>query len=164
MVMYKRILIISALVLLSIFGVWFSKNNEPNTDTLQQQQRLSSIISPSPSSPFPEVNFTALFEIYTNGTKRIFTEPKYHHQSSDVYIETPDPSIIHIKKLGTTWDEFFKTLPFSLTKECLVTGTKQTFCSNETKKLRFFLNGVEKQDALDYEIKENDTLKITYGN
>lgn len=109
-------------------------------------------------------NFTASFEIYTNGEKRIFTQAMYHNQSPDAYIENPDPSIIYVKKDGITWDNFFKTLPFSLTKDCLVTGTKQTFCSNETKKLRFLLNGLDNSDTLKTPIKPGDSLKITYGN
>lgn len=125
----------------------------------------NSINSNATSAPLPtsnRVNITAKFEITTNGTKRIFTASMYHRQSSEVYIENPDPSIIYVKKLGTTWDDFFKTLPFSLTKDCLVTGTKQTFCSNETKKLHFFLNKVETDNPLEREIKDNDVLKIMY--
>lgn len=104
--------------------------------------------------------FTAKFEIYTLGTKRVFTSLMYHNLSSDVYISEPDPSIIHVKESGVTWDDFFKTLPFSLTKECLVTGDKQTFCTNKNQILKFILNGIEDPDALDKEIKEGDILRV----
>lgn len=108
--------------------------------------------------------FNANFEIYTNGTKRDFTATMYHNQSEDVFITNENPNVIQIKKEGITWDDFFKTLPFSLTKDCLVTGTQQTFCTNENQKLRFILNEIEEPDALDKEIKANDFLKVTYGN
>lgn len=107
--------------------------------------------------------FTAHFEIVTNGTKRIFTQAMYHNQSSNVYIENPDPSTVRVQASGITWDDFFKTLPFSLTADCLITGTKQTFCSNDTHKLRFLINGTETPDALGQEIKSNDFLKVEYG-
>ncbi len=51
----------------------------------------------------------------------------------------------------------------SLTKDCLVTGTKEEFCSNETKKLKFFINDLESPDALDQIIKQDDKLKVEYG-
>lgn len=107
-------------------------------------------------------DFTARFEIFTNSTRRVFTETKYHNQSADVYIEKIDPHLIYIKKSNTTWNDFFSTLPFSITKDCLVTGTKQTFCSTETKKLYFYLNDQEAPDALDRPISPNDSLIIEY--
>lgn len=117
---------------------------------------------PIPTDRAETVDFTANFEIYTNGTKRIFTQVMYHNQSADVYITSSDPSTVYIKKRDITWGDFFKTLPFSITKDCLITGTKQTFCATTTKKLRFYLNEVESPDALDLEINEGDFLKIVY--
>lgn len=104
--------------------------------------------------------FTAKFEIYTHGTKRVFNNLMYQNLSSDVYISDPDSSIVHVKKIGTTWDEFFKTLPFKLTKDCLTTGDKQTFCNDAKNTLSFKLNGVNSPDVLDQVINEGDNLII----
>lgn len=123
----------------------------------------STAISPEPSESTRIKDFTATFEIYTNSTKRIFTQSMYHNQSTEVFIENPDPSVIHVKKTGVTWAGFFETLPFSLTKECLITGTKQKFCNSESKKLEFRINGQYNPDALDLEIQKGDQLVITYG-
>ncbi len=107
------------------------------------------------------VDFTANFEIYTNGTKRIFTQAMYHRRSPDVYIESSDPSLIYVKSPRVTWGDFFATLPMSVTSDCLVTGTGQRFCTNERQKLKFILNGVE-QEVLDRAILEGDKLIIRY--
>lgn len=121
-----------------------------------------------PEQVAPEVfaeevtEFNASFEIITNGTKRVFTQAMYHNQSPYVYIDSSDPNSVRVKKSGTTWDDFFKTLPFSLTKECLITGTKQTFCSSETKRLRFFINEIESPDVLDTAIGAGDHLQVEY--
>jgi hypothetical protein len=40
---------------------------------------------------------------------------------------------VHVRKAGVIWSDFFKTLPMELTKDCLITGTKQTFCIGETE-------------------------------
>lgn len=158
----KIVLLVSIIFVLVTTGIvgwqYYSNKNFPD--------RLSPVITnpPIPTESPEQNDFTATFEIYTNGTKRIFTEAKYHNLSPDVYIENSNPSLINVKKAGITWDNFFKTLPMSLTKDCLVTGTKQTFCSTETKKLRFFLNGLESLNTLETPIKPNDELRVTYGN
>lgn len=104
--------------------------------------------------------YAAKFEIYTHGTKRVFTSLMYHNLSPDVYISEPDPSVVHVKRAGITWGEFFDTLPFSLDKECLTTGTGQTFCNDENNTLKFILNNVETPNVLDIEINEGDNLIV----
>lgn len=113
-------------------------------------------------NPPEDSKFTARFEIYTEGTKRIFTDPKHHHQSESVFIQDPDPSIVNVRRAGITWSDFFSTLPFKLEKECLLTGTGQTFCNTETQRLHFTLNGVETPDALDLKIMPEDSLIVEY--
>ncbi|MBI2641706.1 hypothetical protein HYW87_03890, partial [Candidatus Roizmanbacteria bacterium] len=88
----------------------------------------------------------------------------YHNLSADVYIEPQNPSIVTVKKEGITWDDFFKTLPFKLTKDCLTTGTKEAFCTNETGRLTFYLNGQKDDDLLSKQIQDRDKALITYGN
>ncbi len=110
------------------------------------------------------INKQASFAIFTNGTLRIFTAAMYHNLSPDVYIEASNPNKIIIKKSGVTWDDFFSTLPFKLTKNCLVTGTKQTFCTGSKGTLRFYLNGDKKESALDLEIQNGDKLLVTFGD
>ncbi len=127
-------------------------------------------VTPSPSatpiasvSEDIKVDIKASFAIFTNGTLRIFTDPKYHNLSADVFIQSTNPNVVQVKKIGITWDDFFKTLPMSLKKECLITGTKQTFCTADDGRLRFFLNGVEDKDALDKPIANGDKLLVTFG-
>lgn len=107
-------------------------------------------------------DFTATFEINTFGTKRIFTSSMYHNLSPEIYIEAGDPSQIIVKSPGKTWADFFATLPMELSKDCLITGTKQTFCSGEGGRLRFYLNEVEDKDALNKVISEGDRLVVKY--
>jgi hypothetical protein len=121
----------------------------------------------STTTPFvvsKEADFKANFEIYTNGTKRIFTDSKYHNQSGDVFIEADSPNTVRVKKEGITWSNFFETLPMSLKKDCLITGTNQTFCTGSGGTLRFYINGTENGDALDRRVKEGDTLLVEYGS
>lgn len=128
------------------------------SDSPKSQTDLETVTT----SPLPDA-YTARFEIYTNGVKRVFTASMYHNQSDEVYIENSDPEQIFIKTAGTRWKDFFGTLPFSLSKECLVTGTNQTFCTNQNAKLYFYLNDQETPDVLEKVIKPNDFLRVEYA-
>lgn len=128
----------------------------------QESGLVNKVAIQLPLATAAPVSFGANFEIYTNGTKRIFTDGKYHNLSPDVFIEASAPNIVQVRKPGVTWTNFFETLPMSLTKDCLVTGTKQTFCTDATGELKFYLNDNEDKDALDRQINESDRLLVKY--
>lgn len=122
----------------------------------------NSSLQTSPTTAISDVK--ASFIIFTNGTLRMFSDPKYHNLSPEVYIQRDNPSIIHAKKPGITWADFFNTLPMKLSIDCLITGTGQTFCSNESQKLKFYLNGQLKPNALEQSIKDGDQLLVSFGD
>lgn len=106
----------------------------------------------------------AAFAIFTNGTFRIFTASMYHNRSDDVFIEASNPNLIRIKKNGITWDDFFKTLPMNLTRDCLTTGDGQTFCTKANQTLKFYLNNQLDPSVLDRTINAGDQLLVSYGS
>ncbi len=130
--------------------------------TSKKTQDMSSGSSPK-EVIISELDIQASFTIYTHQTLRFFSDPKYHNLSPDVYIEADNPSLIKVKKQGTTWGDFFSTLPMKLTNECLTTGTGQTFCTGDSGTLRFFVNGVENPNALTQTINPSDKLLVTFG-
>lgn len=123
------------------------------------------IVQNTPSSPSPDAiqqtNITASFTIITDNITRSFKAEKYHNKSPDVYIEASNPTVIHVKKSGITWNDFFQTLPMKLTKDCLITGDGETLC-NTNRSLKFYLNDDEDPNLLDKEIKQGDRLKVEY--
>lgn len=129
----------------------------------QQNTTKDSARESVPSLTEEVVYYRATFAIYTNNVFRVFTASMYHNRSADVFIDASDPNIVTIRKKGVTWDDFFKTLPFSLNDECLTTGTKETFCTNANASLDFYLNGVKTPDALDKKIQPEDKLLVTYA-
>ena len=110
-----------------------------------------------------EYEIKAAFVIFTNGTKRDFSALMYHNLSPDAYITAANPNIVTVTKKGIMWQQFFDTLPFKLTKECLTTGTKQTFCTGQAGVLKFYLNGALNNNILFTEINQGDKALITYG-
>ena len=130
----------------------------------QPPKKTSTLLNPTPASKQPKnVDYKAKFAIFTNGTKRIFTAAMYHNLSKDVYLEASDPSVVHVKKDGVMWMNFFTTLPFKLDKNCLTTGTKETFCATPNATLKFYLNGVRNDSLLFEKIKDGDSALISYG-
>lgn len=109
------------------------------------------------------IDYRASFLIYTNGTLRDFSSPKYHNLSERVYMTSERPSVIIVKK-RSTWEDFFDTLPMDLTKDCLETGDGQKYCSEGEDKLKFYLNGTRNDNLLDKEIKDADRALITFGH
>ena len=149
----KKIWLLVLVVFVILAAIFFLR---PKTSTLPNDQTSTPTVTPKPT------DITASFEIVTLGTKRIFTSTMYHNLSTDVYISAADPNQVHVKKEGTTWTDFFATLPMKLSKDCLTTGTGQTFCSNDSQRLKFFINDKEDPSALDKEINEGDKLLVTY--
>lgn len=113
-----------------------------------------------------EVDYKASFAIFTNGSLRDFTSSKYHNLSKDVFVTSENPSIVNVKKKGITWNDFFKTLPspMKLSKDCLITGTGEEFCTNKAQSLKFYLNGIKDDNLLSKTIRNGDKALITYGN
>ena len=151
------VLLITALISISLTGCkkYNSTGQPPTQETNTSTQSTSADSFDQP--------LAAAFAIFTNGTFRVFTASMYHNQSSNVYIESSNPNLIQVKKGGVTWGDFFNTLPFKLSDTCLTTGTGETFCTNDTRSLKFYINREFTEDALSREIKNGDKLLVSYG-
>ncbi len=145
-------IIVGVLTIVLVINSTSQNNIDPANSSLQT----------SPTTTISDVK--ASFVIFTNGTLRIFSDPKYHNLSPEVYIQRDNPSIIYVKKPGITWGNFFNSLPMKLSQDCLITGTGQTFCSNESQKLKFYVNGQLKPNALEQSIKDGDQLLVSFGD
>lgn len=139
------------------FGSWyfFSQKNPSSPSAIPTP--------PFAASPTVSLPFTAHFLIFTDGTRRVFTDSRYHNLSSDIYISPEKPNSVMVNKANITWDGFFATLPMKLTKDCLTTGTGQNFCSNNSRQLMFYINGESAPDALSRPINPGDRLLVSFG-
>lgn len=146
-------------IILSIAGYLYLTRAKTTAPASTNQNTTQPTKSETVFSPY-----TASFQIVINGETRTFTDPRYHNKSTDVYITPEGSRIVQITvtKPNITWGDLFTTLPMSVTPECIVTGTNQTFCTNATKQLRFYINDVENTSALTTVIEPNSQLKVTY--
>lgn len=149
------VLVFFGIVLLVGAGLaisYFSSKNSTEPQEIGQEEGASA----------ENTDFTASFEIYTNGTLRNFSAKMYHNLSPDVYIESKNSSLIRVKKKGVTWGDFFDTLPMELTHECLTTGTGERFCTGSKGELTFQINGVKVDNFLDRVINEDEKATTKY--
>jgi len=155
MIIKIAILVLIGIALVGIFAL---------TKTKSSPQTASTNPKTPQSSPNLTADYTASFAIYTKGTFRVFTSPKYHGLSQDVFIQKDNPNVVHVKKPQITWGDFFKTLPMELTKDCLTTGTKETFCTGNNGALKFYINGQKMDNFLQETINPEDKALISFGN
>ena len=154
----KNFIIIVIAILILAISAFVILNKSQNKPKILPTANLT----PTPIIQSEKINITATFTIITGNITRSFKSEKYHNLSPDVYIENPDPTIVHVTKVGITWDDFFKTLPMKLTKDCLITGDGETLCSEKEGGLKFYLNEAETPDLLEKEIKDGDKALIKF--
>lgn len=150
------LLITAAVVLVGVY-LFLTQSSKPVTETVSPE-------TPTVTNTSSKVDYSASFAIFTNGTFRIFSASMYHNLSEDAYIGSSSPNIVNVKKAGITWDDFFKTLPMKLSRDCLTTGTGQTFCTGTGGTLKFYLNKTLNQNALERTINNGDQLLVTFGS
>lgn len=157
--MNKKVVIVLGLIVVVAAFVSQSRNRD-----ISAPNPSSTVTSVSPTPSVAKLPYKATFAIFTNGTLRVFTDPRYHRLSPDVYLDASDPGVLNITVSDITWADFFATLPMQLSAQCLTTGTGQSFCTGKQGKLSFYLNGSEVPQALDEVIRPGDRLLVTYGN
>ena len=52
----------------------------------------------------------------------------------------------------------------NIKNNCFITDNGTQYCDNGTKRLRYFVNGIEKQSIMDYVLNDNDRILVVYGN
>lgn len=152
------IVLVGALILGALF---FMLNRSDSDNSVNEISKTKSTTT-SKKEP-SQKPFTAKFAIYSNGFYRAFSLPMYHNLSKKAYITSPNTHVVRVDKPGITWDQFFKTLPFELSYECLVAGTGEQFCNDGTNSLKFYINGKRSTDILSKKIQKNDELLVSYG-
>ena len=115
-----------------------------------------------------EVHWHADFAVFINGkqidfdAKHYITTEKFH---VDEYVHIHDPfyGVVHVHREQTTWSEFFKTLGWELSERCFISDSEE-YCSNGSKKLSFYVNGVQIDSITFLEISDLQRVLIRYGS
>ena len=103
-----------------------------------------------------------------NGTNINFAQPKYMLRSNYIHMEnhngTLDGTTLHKHATKVPIGEFLKSIRMDISNGCFITDVNKQFCENKNLKLRYYINGNETKDIMNYVLKDNDRILILYGN
>lgn len=117
-----------------------------------------------------QVHVHSDFIVYLNGETFDFSDERYMTSSvqelhAHVHLHDGDDKVIHRHDHGVTLDEFFDSLGFTLTDECIMADTGEQYCTNEREDLALalFVNGERVWDIDGYVNQEEDRILLYYG-
>lgn len=114
-----------------------------------------------------EYHVHADFKVYLDDeifdfNKTEFMSTPYKHLSEDVHLHDYNPNVIHFHKDGVSLGGFFESLGMSFTQECFDTG-RQNYCNDSSRRLYFYVNGVQNSVFEKYVPRDLDKILIYYG-
>ena len=114
------------------------------------------------------VHWHADFALYINGERYDFNQERFlsttdEELSENVHLHEPF-LVVHVHREGTTWREFFHSLGFELTDQCLTTPEGDQYCTSETERLSFIVNGVRVDGLAFQDITDIDRALISFGD
>ena len=115
------------------------------------------------------VHWHADFVVVVNGEQFDFNQAPFISTEGNevnpfVHIHYPRPTVVHVHREQTTWDEFMRSLGFELTDTALTLPDGRTFQTGDAGTLRFFVNGT-RIDTLAFEsIADLSQVLITFGS
>jgi len=120
----------------------------------------------------------AEFKVYVNGAPLDFSEYAELHEeamqnksaetSSFIHVheeEAPHKAgeILHMHASGIPLWVFFESIGMEFSKDCLKINADEKFCNNESKTLKFYVNGKQNNSFENYAPKDDDKILISYG-
>lgn len=140
---------------------WASKDSL--VSQLQQLQNYNSQLSLlSGVGPLKSTHLHADVKVYINGKAVDFSQSKYQLTTSFIHFEERVGDVIHIHATGLTVGHMMKSVGMDMNNNCIL-FEKNNYCNEDSKKLRFYVNGRLKNDFDNYIIKDLDKILISYG-
>lgn len=105
--------------------------------------------------------------ISLNGTALDLAQQPYMVRLSYMYIGSYDGKLdgttLHKHSTKIPMGEFFKSIKMDISNGCFITDTNHRYCEDDEYKLRFYVNGNESNDIMNYVLQDDDRILITYG-
>lgn len=109
------------------------------------------------------------FLMHLNGVQYDLSADKYQSEGDQVlhkhiHLHDNNDDIIHRHDHGVTLADFFESLGFVLTNDCIIDDTKAEFCSNDSNELLIFANDERVAEPASYVNQEEDKILVFYGD
>ncbi|MBI4162889.1 MAG: hypothetical protein HY513_04345 [Candidatus Aenigmarchaeota archaeon] len=117
----------------------------------------------------PKVNLGSLgsthihqdFRAYIDGTIVDFSQPSYQLQNQYVHFEGGDGNVHHVHATGATLAYALDALRIRANASCITVGRQ--YCTSGDKVVKYFVNGDDNSNYLDYVMKDLDKILVYYG-
>lgn len=116
-----------------------------------------------------EVHDHADFKLYLNGNEYNFSQEKYMSSknktiSNFIHLHDLEGNVIHKHAKGITLGFFFNTIKMKFNSTCFILDNEKSYCNQEDKTLKLYVNGIRNYKYENYEFKDLDKIIINYGN
>ena len=116
-----------------------------------------------------EVHVHSDFVLFLGGSKVDLSDDKYQSEGMQVlhahiHLHDNNDDVIHRHADDVTLADFFTSLGFTLTNDCITSDTGEEFCTNDTEELMVFVNDERIDEPATYVNQEEDQILIYHGN
>ena len=81
-----------------------------------------------------------------------------------LHLHNGNGHVIHVHKPGLTIGDFFDSLSMPMTDACLTVNPQRSYCIEDGKRWRMFVNGEEAVFGPNYVLKDLDKILLTWGS
>ena len=160
-ILYIVILVLFALLVWQ----WISKASfasELNMQIGELQKDSNDLHLLTGIGPLRSTHNHADIKFYINGNAVDFSQQKYQLAARFIHFEEGIGNVVHVHATGLTMGHLFRSLAGDLNNNC-VALEKNNYCSEGSKKLRFYVNGNPSNEFDNYAIKDLDRILVSYG-
>ncbi|MDH3277371.1 MAG: protein-disulfide isomerase [Nitrosopumilus sp.] len=93
-----------------------------------------------------------------------FSSPSYQLKNRWIHFEGNDGTTIHKHATGVKLGYLFESLSIGLDNECFVFPNEKEYCNTDKYSLKFFINGEQVDNIVDYEPMDDDKVLISFGD
>jgi hypothetical protein len=116
-----------------------------------------------------EVHVHSDFVLYLNNEQVDLTNDKYQSKAAqilhaNIHLHDNNDEVIHRHDHGVTLGDFFGSLGFDLTNDCITNDMAVAFCTDDTEELMVFVNDERITEPATYVNEEEDRILIYHGN
>jgi len=116
-----------------------------------------------------DVHYHADFKVYLNAVAYDFAQEKYMSTenkslSNFAHFHDLNGNIIHKHASGITLGFFLETLGLKLNETCLILDDGTSYCDDDQKELKLYVNGKHNDEFDTYDIQDEDRILLSFGD
>jgi len=167
-------MIIALLVLASgFFSYYFINQNEIDSQIIQNKLIVdpeNKLVSQYSVGKIGSEHSHAAIVIFVNGEQLNFDQPQFQLASRYIHFENHNSYLLHKHATDVPLEMLFASIGIRITPECIglnyfVEVNSGSFCSDQDKSLRFFVNGKPyNSDLSQYVLENKDRILVSFGD